>query len=215
MDEKEQAVVSLLQQYRRTSRKIHIAPEIPEGKLHNARKVCQIPDEETVTALFDLTEWGSAKHCLVLCPQTLYYNCGAPAKLTLAEFLELPITSGWGAFKIGDRPISSSTDSLPNHLIVQCLADIQLIHKKGPDVDLASEPDRPFQPNVPALTAVAIAGLAILIGGSYILTRCDDDWDATKIGAVCMILVGSWMLLSTVPALLRAAKRKKPADQEE
>jgi hypothetical protein len=30
-----------------------------------------------------------------------------------------------------------------------------------------------------------------------------------------MILVGSWMLLSTVPALLRAAKRKKPADQEE
>jgi hypothetical protein len=87
MDEKQQAVVNLLQQYRRTSRKIHIAPDIPEGKLHNARKVCQIPGEETVTALFDLTEWGSAKHCLVLCPQTIYYNAGAPGKFTLAEFL--------------------------------------------------------------------------------------------------------------------------------
>jgi len=214
MDEKQQAVVSLLQQYRRTSRKIHIAPDIPERKLHNARKTCQIPDEETITALFDLTEWGSAKHCLVLCPQTLYYNAGAPGKFTLDEFLELPITPGLGAFKIGDRPISSSTDGLPNHVVVQCLADIQLIHKKGPDVDLANDPDRPFQPNVPALIAVSIGGLAILIGGSYILTLCDDDWDATKIGAVSMIVVGSSILLQTITGLLRAAKRKKPADQE-
>jgi serine/threonine protein kinase len=53
---------------------LHVAPDIPEKKLANARKACEIPEAERILALVDATVFGSAKNCLAFGTEGLYFH---------------------------------------------------------------------------------------------------------------------------------------------
>ena len=93
MNEKEEAILKLLQQYSSQFKKIYVAPEIPENKLNNAKKSCQVPEGEEVLALFDFTEWGSAKDSMLICKDTLYFHFITTQKISFSDFVELPVKS--------------------------------------------------------------------------------------------------------------------------
>ena len=52
---------------------LHVAPDIPEKKLANAMKCCEVPEWEIVLGLIDSTVFGSAKNGLVFCSYSMYF----------------------------------------------------------------------------------------------------------------------------------------------
>jgi len=211
MNEKEEAIMKLLQQHGSQFKKIYVAPEIPENKLNNANKSCQVPEGEEVLALFDFTEWGSAKDSMLICKDTLYFHFITAQKISFSDFVELPVKSSLGGFKIGDViNVGLNSNDLPSTIAAQCLSDIQLIMKKGPDVNLAEDEDRPLQVSYGAMLATIIVGLTFLIAGSYILTMSEDFLDGVMILGLALIIPGAYMLYGNIMAALRIQKHKGP-----
>jgi tetratricopeptide (TPR) repeat protein len=56
--------------------KFHVDPDIPAGKLRNARKSCEVPEDERILGLLDCTAWGSAKDCLLFGSRAVFYHNG-------------------------------------------------------------------------------------------------------------------------------------------
>ncbi len=53
---------------------LYIHPDIPHKKLYNARMSCGIEPDHEVLALINCTTLGSAKDCLVFCPEAVYFH---------------------------------------------------------------------------------------------------------------------------------------------
>jgi hypothetical protein len=211
MNEKEAAILKLLKQYGSQFSKIYIEPDIPEKKLNNATKSCQVPEGEEILALFDFTEWGSAKDCMLICKNTIYFHFITAQKISLTDFVELPVKSSLSGFKIGDAiNVALNSNDLPATTAAQCLSDIQLIMKKGPDIDLYKDEDRPLHVSYGAMLATFIVGLTFLVAGSFILTMSDDFLDAIMILGLLMIAPGVYMVANNIIALLRIQKHKGP-----
>ncbi len=63
-----------------TGERVFTAPDIPPTKLKNARKRCQVPDDDATVALIDCTLFGSAHDCVLLTESGIYgRNLGGPA----------------------------------------------------------------------------------------------------------------------------------------
>jgi len=75
-------------------------PDIPDKKIKNARDKCQVPANETVFALLDLTTMGSAKNALLFGEKGLYVNNDWTATISGNAFMpysrltQLPVESG-------------------------------------------------------------------------------------------------------------------------
>lgn len=211
MDAKEEAILKLLRQYGSKFKKIYVAPEIPENKLNNAKKSCQVPKGEEIQALFDFTEWGSAKDSMLICKDTLYFHFITAQKISFSDFIELPVKSSLGAFKIGDAiNVGLNSNDLPSSIAAQCLSDIQLIMKKGPDVNLEEDEDRPLHVSYGGMLATFIVGITFLIAGSYILTISEDFLDGVMILGLALIIPGVYMVYNNIMAALRIQKHKGP-----
>jgi len=52
----------------------YVGAEIPESKLARGRSRCQVPLDETIVALVDCTVMGSAKYCLLIGLEAIYYR---------------------------------------------------------------------------------------------------------------------------------------------
>jgi hypothetical protein len=69
-----------------------LLPEIPSERLAAARKACQVPADERVLGLLDLTSEESAEHSLVFGGKGLYYHnprksdCPGPGAVRYEEF---------------------------------------------------------------------------------------------------------------------------------
>jgi hypothetical protein len=53
---------------------VSLDPDIPPSKLENAKKACEVPQEETILALVDCTALGSAKDCLMFGNEGIYWH---------------------------------------------------------------------------------------------------------------------------------------------
>ncbi len=53
---------------------LHLAPEIPAGKLRNARRACEVPEDEQIALLIDATVFGSAKCALLVGLRGVYFR---------------------------------------------------------------------------------------------------------------------------------------------
>jgi len=211
MNENKEAILKLLKEYSSRFSKIYIDPDIPEKKLNNAKKSCQVPEGEEILALFDFTEWGSAKDCMLICKDTLYFYFITAQKISFSDFMELPVKSSLSGFKIGEAiNVALNSNDLPAITAAQCLSDIQLIMKKGPDVDLSGDEHRPLHVSYGAMLATFIVGLTFLIVGSFILTLSDDFLDAIMISGSSMISVGLYFVYNNVKATLKIQKHKGP-----
>jgi serine/threonine protein kinase len=73
--------------------KLHLAPNIPPEKLANATTKAQVPTDESVLGLIDLTFWGSATNSIIFGARALYYydskGSGKPNPGTIA-YSEFP-----------------------------------------------------------------------------------------------------------------------------
>ena len=58
---------------------LYVAPEIPPKKLANARRVCEVSDDEEIVGLLDCTLFGAATDCVLWSTTRIYYrNFAAP-----------------------------------------------------------------------------------------------------------------------------------------
>lgn len=55
-------------------RRYYLVPQIPQEKLRNAVRRCNVPSSDGVLGLIDCTFWGSAKKSIVFGRNALYYN---------------------------------------------------------------------------------------------------------------------------------------------
>jgi predicted Ser/Thr protein kinase len=80
-----------------------VLPDIPPGRLANARATCGVPASERILGLIDLTKWRIAKKCLLVCDDTIYFFCGpkahpdGPVRLQFHQLNKCTIVNG------GDR----------------------------------------------------------------------------------------------------------------
>lgn len=65
------AILELLR--REAADTLHLAPQIPVGKLHNARRYSVVPLDEDILGLLDCTVFGSATHSLLFGYRGIYY----------------------------------------------------------------------------------------------------------------------------------------------
>jgi actin-like ATPase involved in cell morphogenesis/outer membrane biosynthesis protein TonB len=67
---------------------IFVYPAIPESKLINARRACNIPDDEPILGLIDCTVFGSARNCVLFGAHGVYYRelWTPPGKLLYTDF---------------------------------------------------------------------------------------------------------------------------------
>jgi TIR domain len=74
-------------------------PSIPREKEKNARAAANVPPDEEIAALVDLTAFGSAKHALLLGKRGLYYhsprNMPATTRLSYQQLSENQIFTKW------------------------------------------------------------------------------------------------------------------------
>jgi hypothetical protein len=78
----------------------YVLPNIPGGRLKNARVSCLVPADVRVLGLVDLSKWGNGKKCLLFTGDGLYFCCGHeddPQVVSYAQLQKLPIVNA------GDR----------------------------------------------------------------------------------------------------------------
>jgi len=73
---------------------VYMLPNIPDKKLRNARKFCEVPDEEDVLALIDCTVFGSASDALLFGSRHLFFRNfiaqnGRPGRLTYEALMTI------------------------------------------------------------------------------------------------------------------------------
>ena len=67
-------------QFRRGKDGFYLKGSISQKKLKNALNKCDVPSDETILALIDLTVFGSAKNCLVFGEKGIYFHNDATGK---------------------------------------------------------------------------------------------------------------------------------------
>ena len=68
---KKQALLTLLKSFHPQA-SFYVSPNIPNGKLTNARQACNVPQNEQVLALIDCTIFDSAKDCVLFGSEGVY-----------------------------------------------------------------------------------------------------------------------------------------------
>ncbi len=53
---------------------LYTGDNIPDSKLCNARKTCEVPDDETILVLLDATVFGSAKNAMLIGTRAIYLH---------------------------------------------------------------------------------------------------------------------------------------------
>jgi len=66
-------LLKLLSLYKELS-DVYMNPSIPDKKLANARQTCEVPESETVLLLINHTVFGSAKNCLLITSNGIYFH---------------------------------------------------------------------------------------------------------------------------------------------
>ena len=109
-----------------------VLPDIPQRRLKNAREVCAVPPGERILALFDLTFWGTARKCLVVGRDGIYFYCGAnthpdgPLSIPYDLFAKLAISNGGDRVHLDEqryleaRPCAAWYEKITNALIAIC-----------------------------------------------------------------------------------------------
>ncbi|MBL9043957.1 MAG: hypothetical protein JNM83_20250 [Myxococcales bacterium] len=75
---------------------LYLQPNIPDKKLRNARKFCEVPDEEDVLALVDCTVFGSASDAVLFGSRHLFFRNfiaqnGRPGRLSYGDLLRISL----------------------------------------------------------------------------------------------------------------------------
>lgn len=78
---------------------LYLSPNIPEKKLRNARKFCEVPDEEDVLALVDCTVFGSASDALLFGAKHVFFRNfiaqnGRPGRLPYGTLAKMSLQRG-------------------------------------------------------------------------------------------------------------------------
>mgnify|MGYP000031082844 CR=1 FL=1 len=78
---------------------LYLSPNIPEKKLRNARKFCEVPDEEDVLALLDCTVFGSASDALLFGVKHIFFRNfiaqnGRPGRLLYGDLAVMSLQRG-------------------------------------------------------------------------------------------------------------------------
>jgi len=109
-----------------------VFPNIPDKKLKNAYKACEVQEEENILAIIDATLMGNAKHCLAIGQNGIYiHNDWAgitPGRhyYSYKDFLTLNIERR-GAYEVmlGNVGFNAAGASMKKDAIVGLLQDIQ------------------------------------------------------------------------------------------
>jgi GTP-binding protein EngB required for normal cell division len=75
------AILRMAKSFHMQSR-LHVHPDLPRGKVSNARAACRIPESEVVLGLVDNTRLGSATNCFVFGARGVYYHQKSQTKPT-------------------------------------------------------------------------------------------------------------------------------------
>jgi hypothetical protein len=95
---------------------LHRAPTIPDKKAQTARGLANIPIDEEMLALFDLTFVGNAKYFLAITYTGLYWR--GPSSIEWRDFANADITEKDGNIVIADRqPCRVSSGSPPGEFV--------------------------------------------------------------------------------------------------
>ena len=109
-----------------------VYPNIPDKKLSNALKTCEVPEEEKILAIIDATVMGNAKHCLAIGQGGIYVHNDWSGKTpgrhyySYKDFLTLNIERS-GAYEVmlGNVGFNTAGASMKKDAIVSLLQDLQ------------------------------------------------------------------------------------------
>ena len=96
---------------------LYLTPNIPDKKLRNARKFCEVPDEEELLALLDCTVFGSASDSVLFGNRHLFFRNfiaqnGRPGRIAYHDLVHMAIhRAGDGELMFGDNLISNISGS--------------------------------------------------------------------------------------------------------
>ncbi len=96
---------------------LYLAPSIPDKKLRNARKFCEVPDEEEVLALIDCTVFGSASDAVLFGNQHLFFRNfiaqeGRPGRISYGDLIRLSLQrAGDGELVFGENLVANISGS--------------------------------------------------------------------------------------------------------
>lgn len=96
---------------------LYLSPNIPEKKLRNARKFCEVPDEEDVLALIDCTVFGSSSDSVLFGHRHLFFRNfiaqnGRPGRIPYNDLVHMAIhRAGDGELMFGENLISNISGS--------------------------------------------------------------------------------------------------------
>ena len=118
---------------------LYVTPGIPQKKLVNARRVCEVSDEEEIIGLIDCTLFGAATDCVLFSTTRLYYrNFAAPQTgphaLRYARLPEMLFSRADGiSVHMGDQPqCTVAGSSVTADDMLQILRDLTSIARGEP-----------------------------------------------------------------------------------
>lgn len=118
---------------------LYVAPEIPQKKLVNARRVCEVSDDEEIVGLLDCTLFGAATDCVLWSTTRIYYrNFAAPQtgphEIRYSRLPALLVTRADAlSVRMGEQPQCTVAGSSMNaEDLLQILRDLTAIARGEP-----------------------------------------------------------------------------------
>jgi hypothetical protein len=146
----EQAKALHLTLRRHSTRGLYISPDIPPGKLANARQVCVTPPEEQVFALVDSTVLGGAEKCLLVGSTGVFFRNDwagiSPGRhfLSYPEFQTAAIgKNGFYEVSIGGINFNNAGCPMTKDAVINLLQDIQACLRNTSTEPTSPEPRQP------------------------------------------------------------------------
>ena len=112
---------------------LYVTPNIPEKKLRNARKFCEVPDEEDVLALIDCTVFGSASDAMLFGTRHLFFRNfiaqnGRPGRFLYGHLATMSLQRvGDGELLFGETSVANISGSgMSSSDLIALISDLQM-----------------------------------------------------------------------------------------
>ena len=112
---------------------LYVTPNIPEKKLRNARKFCEVPDEEDVLALIDCTVFGSASDAMLFGTRHLFFRNfiaqnGRPGRFLYGHLATMSLQRvGDGELLFGETSVANISGSgMSSSDLIALIRDLQM-----------------------------------------------------------------------------------------